>query len=282
MLLKLLFFALVLLPERYCFPFTVEPSQRSTLFLVTEGRTITHSDLVRWAGNDWQKMVCYFDSEGDGITVSPLLAGHPDRETIIDGLIQRVRKTLAPYGIEVVRHAGAVVEGKGATTIFLGRSTLSNGYHIASDIDYLNDNFTDIAFVGDEDWGTEDKTTMALADVAQHEAGHTFGLHHVNCFEGGVLHSESMGLRYSTSDQSAWPRETRFPDHAFPEYLDHGSGNGPQNAHRTMLSNFKVTRTGLSGKQEPRTTLNALLGCSTRSTSLRKRPVLTGDSTSAR
>jgi hypothetical protein len=243
-------------------PSTRVADSQSTLYLVTEGAKITRAHLLGFAAEDWTAMVDYLDAEGDGIAVSPFLDRRADREMIINDIIRRLQSALGPYGIKVVRHNGPVVEGDGSTTLFLGRSTLSNGYHIASDVDYLNNNRTDVAFVGDEDWGNATATAMALADVALHEASHTYGLYHVNCLEGKTLYPETMGLRYSTTDQSEWIRDTGLLDRIFPEYLDHGAGRGPQNAHRTMLMNFsgsRVERRHLD--KEPRARLDALLGC---------------------
>lgn len=205
-------------------------------------------------------MVNTFDAEGDGIRVSPLLADRADREDIIAELLRSLRGDLAPFGITVVRHVGPVVEGNGTTTIFMGKSDLSTGYHVASDVDYFNNNATDIAFVGDEAWPSTASAAMALADVALHEAGHTYGLYHVDCREGGVFYPESMGLRYS-APQSQWLRDTSFMDRSFPEYLKHGGGNGPQNAFRTMESNFDSRRVAPTSVSEPRVPIEVLIEC---------------------
>ena len=235
-------------------------SQRATLFLVVDGARITRADLVRWAATDWPGMIDTLDAEDDGIRVSPLLANRSDREAIIKDLIRRLQEDLAPFGITVVRHVGPIVEGEGATTIFMGKSDLTNGYHIACDVDFFNNNGTDVAFVGDEDWPNAASTTTALADVTLHEVGHTYGLHHVDCDDGGVLYPESMGLRYS-APQSQWVRDTSFMDRSFPEYLNHGGGHGPQNAFRTMKSNFDSRRVAPAASAEPRVPIETLSEC---------------------
>jgi hypothetical protein len=234
--------------------------QRPTLYLVVDGANITRADLARWADKDWPQMITILDAEGDGIHVSPLLANRPDREAIITDLIRRLQEDLAPFGISVVRHAGPVVENSGATTIFLGKSDLSSGYHIACDVDVFNNNKTDIAFVGDEDHGSSASTAMALADVTLHEAGHTYGLHHVDCHQNGVLYPESMGLRYS-APQPEWIRDTSFMDRSFPEYMNHGGGRSPQNAFQTMKANFDARRTAPASTVEPRVPIEGLIEC---------------------
>ena len=202
------------------------------LYLNFDGANISRADLVRWAGSHWNPD--QLDSDRNGITVQPFLRNRSDRETIINQIISMVQADLNPYGMTVRRHYGLAVENQGATTIFLGPATLTGGgYHIACDIDQGNNNPTDIAFVGDEDWGSAANTAITMADVTLHEAGHTFGLWHVA--SGTAL--ESMGLRYNTP-QSQWVQDTRFLDQTFNAYVSGGfaHGPGPQNSHRSMLA----------------------------------------------
>ncbi|MGE3821608.1 MAG: hypothetical protein AB7I30_19530, partial [Isosphaeraceae bacterium] len=215
------------------------------LYLNFEAVNISSADLVRWAGTDWGTMTKVLDPKGDGITSYAFLPNRADRETIITSLMSHLQADLNPFGITVHRHTGLAVEGAGATTIFLGGNTAADetpyggwAEHIACDIDFYNDNLTDVAFVGDENWGSAADTALALADVVLHEAGHTFGLYHVNTLQDGTLYHESMGLRYSTSDQRRWLADTSFMDRAFNEYSNHGGGRGPQNAFQTMTRNF--------------------------------------------
>ena len=203
------------------------------------GRTSLGPTAVRYAGADWPDTVNYFDAEGDGIIVSPFVASRADRETIISGILERVQADLADFGITVHRHFGDAVENVLATTIFVGPSTLSNGYHIACDIDYFNNNRTDIAFVGDETgrtpptrpwpWPTSSSTRLGTPTASTTSR--------IRC-KGGVLYPESMGLRYSTNNQSEWLADTRFMNQSFNEYRNHGGGRGPQNTYWTMLRQF--------------------------------------------
>lgn len=218
-------------------------SGNRVLYLNFDGASISRTDLVRWAGSDWAGSVNEFDSDQNGINVQAFLGSRGDREQIISQMLTMIQIDLNPFGITVVRSTAGVVENQGATTIFLGRSTLSNDYyHVANDIDFGNNNRTDIAFVGDEDWGSVTNTAIAMADVTLHEAGHTFGLYHV---QSGTA-PESMGLRYSTP-QSQWVTDTRFVDQAFNELPGHGGGRGPQNAYQTMLRTFPVNGSNPSG-----------------------------------
>jgi len=233
------------------------------LYMNFDGANISRTDLVRWAGNDWQGMVNYFDADQNGVTVQRFLSDRADREEVITRLMTLVQADLSPFGIQVRRITGGAVEGQRATTLFFGQSSLSNGgYHIACDVDFGNNNQTDIAFVGNENWGSASDTGLALADVALHEAGHTFGLYHVN--SGNA--SESMGLRYSTT-QDQWLRDTAFMDQAFPEYSNHGGGRGPQNSFRTMRNTFSgsgnlsIGNVVAGNPLTPEQVADILLGC---------------------
>jgi hypothetical protein len=208
------------------------PAGSRVLYLNTEGANLSRAALERYAGNDWAPTVDDLDAEGDGIRIGKFLVNRPDREAIIRHLIQLVQEDVRKYGITVKRHTGGAVENKGATTVFLGPSFLSNDhYHVACDIDQGNNNRTDIAFVGDEDWGSAEDTAIAMADVTLHEAGHTWGLWHV----ASGTDAESMGLRYNT-EQQFWVQNTSFRDTNYVQYSTHGPG--PQNAHQTMRQNF--------------------------------------------
>ncbi len=218
-------------------------SGNRVLYLDFDGASISRTDLVRWAGSDWAGSVNEFDEDQNGINVQAFLGSRADREQIINQMLTMIQIDLNPFGITVVRSTAGVVENEGATTIFLGRSTLSNGYyHVANDIDFGNNNRTDIAFVGDEDWGSASNTAIAVADVTLHEAGHTYGLYHVQSGSS----PESMGLRYSTP-QSQWVTDTRFVDQAFNELPGHGGGRGPQNTYQTMLATFPSNGSNSSG-----------------------------------
>jgi hypothetical protein len=218
---------------------TIDPGAGSVtpankiLYLNFDGASMSRSDLVRYAGADWSWSLNSLDSDANGISVQRFLANRTDREQIISQMITMVQADLNPFGIVVRRHYGAAVENQNATTIFLGQSTLTNGnFHVACDIDYGNNNRTDIAFVGNEYvWGSANDTAIAMADVTLHEAGHTFGLHHVN--SGTAL--ESMGRRYSTS-QSQWVVNTSFMNQTFAGYAPHGTT--PQNSYQVMVQNF--------------------------------------------
>lgn len=220
---------------------TGDPAGNRVLYLNFDGHTMSHADLVRWAGTDWWPTVALFDGDNNGITVRPFLPARADREQIIARVLAILQADLQPFGLTVRRITTGAVEGVGATTVFVGKSTLTGGYtNVASAIDAGNTDRTDIAFVADEDWGTVERTALAMADVALHEAGHTWGLVHVD--SGSA--TETMGLRYSIADSSRWAVQTGFLDRTFAVRPDGGSvGSTTQNSYRVMLQTFG---TGLS------------------------------------
>jgi len=217
---------------------------RSKLYLDFDGAVISRSDLVRWADRDWSGMVNELDADRNGITVRPFLDSRSDREQIIQRVLSMVQADLSPFRVSVERHTGLAVEKVGATTVFVGPASLSyDYYHVACDIDYGNDNRTDIAFVGDEAWRSASDTATAIADLVIHEAGHTWGLHHV----ASGSNPETMGLRYSISDERRWVTDTRYMDRTFdPLATESGGayGPGPQNSYQTLLRNFSSASQG--------------------------------------
>lgn len=240
------------------------PAGRNVLYVNFDGINLTNNQLRTWAGNDWQSSVGdYLDPEGDGIRVDRFFATRGDRNQIISGIMARLQADLRQFGVTVRRIYSGAVQNQGATTLFFGTHNMRDVPHVASDVDYGNDNRTDIAFIKDEDWTTTAQAITALSDVALHEAGHTFGLFHVNILQNGTIFNESMGLRYSV-DQSHWLRDTAFLNRNFPEYLNHGGGRGSQNAYLTMRRNFGLT-TGLIAANKVdvpyKVTRNVLLGC---------------------
>lgn len=209
------------------------------LYVNFDGANISRSALVRYAGDDWSSFVDQFDADRNGISVTRFLNNRGDREQIIAQAMAILQADLQPFGISVVRTTGLAVEGQRATTIFVGTSTLSNGfYHVACDIDIGNNNNTDIAFVGDEYWGNVNSTALAIADVLLHEAGHTYGLFHV---QSGTAR-ETMGLRYNVADQSQWAVDTGLLNQTYQIRPGHGPA-GSQNSYRVMVNTFGLGTT---------------------------------------
>lgn len=231
---------------------TINPPGSSTiadkkLYLNFDGASLSNAELTQWSRGNWLLSVDDIDPEGDGIQIQPFLQGESlngQREAIISQIVSMVQRDLNPYGIQVLRHRGDAIDGRGVTTIFVGANEFDA--HFATDIDYGNDNPTDIAFVTNEDWGTAGRTAIALADVVLHEAGHTFGLHHVETAVNGRVYEESMGFRYSEDNPDNWVKDTAFLDRTFAPYLDHGPTS--QNSHQTMLSNFGMSQSIVQSK----------------------------------
>jgi hypothetical protein len=244
---------------------------RHTLYMVFDGASVSRADLVRWSA-DWsadsqQYRDELFDADGNGIQVSPFLAGVAGREQIIDRVMTLMQDDLRPFGITVVRHSGPVVEGVGATTLFVGPASIpvaswpinptpgeiGRPAGIAGDIDFDNNNGTDICF--SLEWfypelvsygATAEQIAVVMADLSLHEGGHTFGLYHVD----SPYTNEAMGLGYS--EGTGIGMNAVYQDRLHNEFENHGYGHGPQNSYRTMLQNFSAgssatTTTGSGG-----------------------------------
>lgn len=155
------------------------PDEARVLYLSTEGHDVTPEEMSTGFGPG-------SGPDGGPVHVQPFLAGRADREAVIARVIQLVSADLAPFGIRVERIAGGAVTGRGDTTLFLGASDLvgiePDVTGIASE-DFGNQHPTDIGFVFDRDKGSSEATAQALAGTVLHEAGHTWGLLHVNAPE---------------------------------------------------------------------------------------------------
>ena len=79
---------------------------------------------------------------------------------------------------------------------------------------------TDIAFARPQAVNSSaSQLAVIMADLILHEAGHTYGLHHVN----SPGRNEAMGLGYSANTNLGM--NAAFLNESFAEYLDHGGGN---------------------------------------------------------
>lgn len=212
-----------------------------TLYVNFDGASMTFQNLETWNQGQWtsnwdgtintDEIYDSIDPARNGINVNAWYGSASNRESNIAAILDLLQADLAPFGIQVVRHFGLAVENVFATTIFVGRS--SHDLHIAASIDAGNHDRTDIAFVTHESWETDARLVLATADVILHEAGHTFGLYHVNTGND----AETMGMRYSIPDFDLWPQDTGFLD----KFYDRKAGHGPpgqQNSFQYMLSTF--------------------------------------------
>lgn len=217
--------------------------QQHTVFVNFDGIQITHDELVRYENGEWLSgRLALWDAGNDGITVSDYLAGRPDREVVIAAVLKNLRNDLKPFGIQVVRHFGSAWENVGATTLFLGASTLDGGGpNSASAVDTGNDNRTDIAFIGDQTnlWSASKDLILGTSDAALHEAGHTFGLAHV--ISGDT--NETMGRRLAFVNRASWLVDTAFLNKSFA--LHNVPPGSYQNSYAVMKATF-VTGVGSS------------------------------------
>ena len=237
------------------------------LYVNFDGIRFTAQELVQLSNGEWHRNpngTLDIDPEFDGIHVQGLTTQH-DREQVIESVIARVQQDLDPFNIEVQRITTMGPVGVGATTLFVGRSDIAGVQNsssgVAASVDFGNDNLTDIAFVQDHivargfGDGSFKAIVNGLAHIALHEAGHTYGLFHVNTTQGHHIHQDAMGFAYTVQQQGSFQRypqweDVEFKDHVFGELTkldeqgrvhDIGVPNGridQQNSFRTMEQNF--------------------------------------------
>jgi hypothetical protein len=224
-----------------------------TLFLNFDGAFLSRASLEQMSNGQWfaDAITNNFDADGNGVTVGRFMNGHGQREAVIQELMNILQADLNPYGITVQRITGGPVIGQGATTIFMGPSdvtAITNGWAdgVASSIDRGNDNLTDIAFYKDFMFSQINQSTLlAYVDTILHEAGHTWGLFHVETISNGRLVPETMGFVYTINQHKIQLQQfpdTGFLDITLTEYANHGLNSSntaeTQNSHREMLAVF--------------------------------------------
>jgi Ca2+-binding RTX toxin-like protein len=182
------------------------------LYVQFDGATIFHdlpntdNDLVGWAGADWDPLD--LDADEDDIVVGKFMDDEATREAVIDQVMRLLGEDFRAYGVEVVRrNAGELaVRNQRATTVFVGPAVIDGVFGIlhgtSSDKDVDNNNKTDIAFALTERGDNDAELAQFVANVVAHEAGHTYGLHHVDyTFNGDPLNELMMPGSSAVADQ---------------------------------------------------------------------------------
>jgi hypothetical protein len=226
---------------------------RRVLYVNFDGADISHDDLVKWAGKDWS--ATDLDKKKDGIKVQAFLAGEANREEVINQAIWRIHADSRDLDVDLQRHTGLAVEGRKATTLFIGNATIDGlpGLRgIASDVDVGNDNTTDVGFVVQTWTGTDGEVAQFAANTAAHEAGHTFGLKHVDnaglndLMRVGGLATNAQNARndYTFLDRSLDLAEWRDK----VVHTTDAEGNRiQQNSYRTLAANLGLASPVSSG-----------------------------------
>ena len=223
-----------------------------TLYLNFDGVQLSHQDLVRYSQGFWHPESDYLQQSQ--VTVNAFRPGDANRDSMIADIMGRLQQDLTAYGITVQRITGGAVEGYGATTVFVGATNLlpiqqGRAAGVASSVDRGNDNPTDIGIVTDNiPAGSYEEYVLNATDLILHEAGHTWGLYHVNTNLNGSVYGESMGFTYTVQHYNLQLQtpDTGFLDVTFYEFVDqqgqeHGLQPGVlerQNSHQVMLAAF--------------------------------------------
>ncbi|HEY7154958.1 MAG TPA: hypothetical protein VH575_13430 [Gemmataceae bacterium] len=231
---------------------------RRVLYVNFDGADISNADLVKWAGKDWS--ATGLDKNKDGIKVEAFLKDKDNREYIINTVMWRLHADFQAFDVDVQRHTGLAVEGQKATTLFIGAATIDgeppSTRGIASALDVGNKNATDIGFVLQTYKGTDEEVAQFVANTAAHEAGHTFGLDHVDneglndLMRVGGLASNSQNAKndYTFLDRSLKVGEVSESG----EVVHKKDAEGKvieQNSYRTLAANLGLASSVASGSQ---------------------------------
>lgn len=222
-------------------------------YLNFDGASITPAQLLQWSGNNTDWPANGLDLNNDGIAVQAFLGGAGNREDVIGRAMRLVHEDYRPFDVDVVRHAGLAVTGQGATTLFVGPATIEyfDGTEvqvhspaspklrgIASSLDFGNDDATDIGFtLLTYDGGTAEQMAQYVANTSAHEAGHTYGLAHINRLTSGTGgYNELMRGGTQTSELGNATYNYGFLDRALPRT----DTTGPdQNSYRALKANLQ-------------------------------------------
>ena len=224
---------------------------RRVLYINFDGANITYANLVDWGGSDWNADASGgLDANRDGIQVQPYLDGQANREQIIDSVLVNLLQDFAPFDVDIQRHDGLAVPGQRATTLFVGPAVIDGALPglrgQASDVDFGNDNQTDVAFVV-ATWSSPNPVEVAqfTANTAAHEVGHTYGLAHVDnaganeLMRVGALatNTQNATINYGFLD-SDFDRAEADWDGTLSYILDSSGRRVTQNSFRTLERNL--------------------------------------------
>src|SRR5262249_24510775 len=227
---------------------------RRVLYVNFDGANITNADLHAWAGTDWDVEGTAsnpnLDLNRDGIVVQPFLKGVANREAGLAQVLTLLQEAFGEFGVQIQRISGLAVTGLKATTLFVGPAAVdgeSSLRGISSDVDFGNDNRTDVCFAFGNYSGTNAEVAQFTANTAAHEVGHTLGLAHVDnlglneLMRVGSLASDDQNARnnYTFLDRYFDRVESGTTGLVYPK--DSTGKRLQQNSYKTLWANLGFT-----------------------------------------
>lgn len=208
---------------------------KRVLYLNFDGAGISKNDLLTWSNQnkDWQ--VNNLDPDDNGIIVPSFLQDNNNRENIIQKIMMNIYNDFKFFDVDIVRHKGLAVAGLGATTLFFGNTdfNIPGLRGIASSVDTQNDNITDIGFVSFTFNGSEDEIARFASNTGAHEAGHTYGLSHVD--RNGYNELMRIGAQATNIGNAKY--DYNFLDKDFSR--NDPNSTGVQNSYRSLKFNLQ-------------------------------------------
>jgi len=151
----------------------VTPSVRQTLLLDFDGGEVDAATIPVTTVEPF-----------DAGAISPLYDG--ETEAIKHAIVETIRENFEDVAVDIVTSDDPPPDDPYSTILFGGRNPIA--YGIAESVDHYNSDYADMVVVFTESFApaafrtppSVEEMGVAIGNIASHEAGHIFGLNHVN------------------------------------------------------------------------------------------------------